>query len=223
MWLCVSKVFFFSLNPLTNLETIIEYLNFFVSNSSQIMPKNEIDLDVLELESSMIFHPAKEYQSKKIDSTKDEPPHPQNLSKTKSPNVINVNFNSRKAKLIVEGSNNKKCCKPCFSSFCRCDDSNCLRIFTILVLSILLVVVILMAILIPLYFSQTKTNENNLPIASNTTLFINITTPRATTSIPLVNNTIRLSNLVELSGKASNNDIEADNFTKEVNILSIYE
>jgi hypothetical protein len=189
------------------------------------MPKNEIDIDVLELESSMIFHPAKEYQNKKIDSTKDEPlpPHPQNLSKTKSPNVINVNFDSRRAKLIVEGSNSKRCRKPCFSSFCRCDDPNSLRIYTILVLCILLVVVILTAILIPIYFNQNKTNESILPIASNTTFIINTTTPHATTINPLVKNAIKLSNLVVLNGKASNIDIEAADFTKEVNILSIYE
>ena len=185
------------------------------------MKKAEIDLNILELESSMIFHPAREanFQTKNNLNVTAEPTRfpSRNLPKSDRSNMIDVDIKNGRAKLVVGGNYSDNRCKSCFSILCNSKNPNCQRLYIIIVLSICLILTIIVPILV--YTLSNKSNASNAnagPLttkAFTTTLFSSTTTPNKATQVSFFN-------LVIMNGSESRlGSNKFSNFTDQVALV----
>lgn len=169
------------------------------------MHNNKVDLSILELESDLIFHPAKA-TTLKNDSKSPSPPLPpsqapitlENVSKTKTANIITVNMKGEKAKLGLVGkknSNHKGCCTKIFLVLRNRKHPKFIPLLiAIVLLSFLLIAIIVVPIIVIVLSDSNRSNANYNQV---TNLTSSSTVTMITTSIPLVN--VVLSNLVEIN------------------------
>jgi hypothetical protein len=176
---------------------------------------NKVDLNILELESDLIFHPAKEATLINDSKSPSSPLPPsqvpinlENVSKTKTANIITVNMKGEKAKLGVVGkknNNHKGCCTRIFLVLRNRKHPKFIPLLiAIVILSFLLIAIIVVPIIVIVLSNSNRSNANNNQVTN-----ISSSSTMDTTSIPSV--VVAFSNLVEI------NEIPiGSNFTQDV-------
>ena len=183
---------------------------------------NNVSIDILELESNLIFHPAKEFQNRESPKL-NEKPKLEKISKTKTNSTVTVNLKGDKAKLVFVGnknnnSNNSRkscCCMHYFLILSNPKDPSFFPLCTIVVcLFLLLFLIIVVPIIIVTQLSgKTQSNGYFSPITTKSTTITTTTTSttKITTSVPFVNvSLVGLSNLVETNMNPLNSTFTYD-------------